>query len=483
MNISINFNVVKSLILTIFALWGTFGLAQIPQAPKVQTPTPISPNQSYTSDNSNLSKTPKPTALTEQNRQKQQTIYNNNRNASSHMGYNPAPTQQEINNNRYQDPLKAQKQQSEIDKIIRELEMSKTRERQINFNMPSYSSRYPTQTKYYYDAYDELDKMLKGDIPVDVGRAVFISENAYNDNTMDYQEFDAVIDEIVNFCYQFMEQEGYSKTDNLAKNMVIYRLMSDTLQIKNTGQTHLPVGYDFEDYMGYKDWRKMFVTKLLNTNSGQCHSMPLLYKIIADRMGAEAFLAFSPKHSYIKFRDEYNRWYNIELTNGMLITEDLIMESGYIKTEAIQSGIYMDTLSQRQTIAYMMQDLAKGYGIKFGSDKFVIETVNRSLKEYPNSIHGLMLKSDYYTGLFDQYMRTIGKPYPSLQQLKIKYPIVYDTYMQRNAVYDMVDNTGYEPMPDEMYEAWLKSVEREKIRLEEEKNKPPQIRVIEQEKK
>ena len=158
----------------------------------------------------------------------------------------------------------------------------------------------------------------------------------------------------------------------------------------------------------------------------------------------------------------------------MLITEDLIFESGFIKTETIRSGIYMDTLSNQQTVAYMMQDLAQGYGIKFGNDGFVIETLNKSMEYFPNSIHGMALKANYYTGLLRQYVYEIKKQFnetPTPQQLKAKYPIVYDTFLQRNAMYNMIDNTGYEPISTQQYEAWLKSIGEEKNRQEHLKEK------------
>jgi hypothetical protein len=141
----------------------------------------------------------------------------------------------------------------------------------------------------------------------------------------------------------------------------------------------------------------------------------------------------------------------------------------------------MDSLSLKQTIAYMMEDLADGYSIKFGSDKFVIETLNTSLKYYPNSIHGMLIKSNYYTGLFHNYMNTINTKYhdkPNLQQLKAKYPVAFDSYMQRNAIYDVIDNMGYEPMPAAHYETWLQSVNSEKNRREHDKQEKQLMNII-----
>jgi|GEM_PF-6378361 len=75
--------------------------------------------------------------------------------------------------------------------------------------------------------------------------------------------------------------------------------------------------YDFVDFWGREDTRKVFVTKLLATNSGQCQSLPQLYLILAEELGTTAYLAFSPEHSYIKFQDV--------LPKMLILTTDLII--------------------------------------------------------------------------------------------------------------------------------------------------------------
>ena len=79
----------------------------------------------------------------------------------------------------------------------------------------------------------------------------------------------------------------------------------------------MPYSYDFDDPFGHKDWDNMFVSKLLNTGKGNCHSLPYLYKIIAEELGISAHLALAPNHIYIKHKNEKDGWYNTELTSGI----------------------------------------------------------------------------------------------------------------------------------------------------------------------
>ncbi len=113
------------------------------------------------------------------------------------------------------------------------------------------------------------------------------------------------------------------------------------------GTTHKAFEYDFKDYLGEKDWSKMFVSKLLKTGSGQCHSMPQYYLMLAEAMGTEAFLALAPNHSYIRFIDDEGKLRNIELTNGMFSTNTFLLESGYIKSEALQIKSIWKTLPKK----------------------------------------------------------------------------------------------------------------------------------------
>lgn len=204
----------------------------------------------------------------------------------------------------------------------------------------------------------------------------------------------------------------------------------------------------------------MFVSKLLATGSGQCNSLPRLYLILAEEIGAEAFLSLSPNHSYIKFRDENEYWYNVELTNGMFTTETFILQSGIIKSEALQSGIYMQKMSSKQLLSQLLTDFAQGYARKFGYDAFVNQVIDNSLELYPNSISANMMKSNYLTVQFEYVAHQVGIDPRNRQELQgIRfYPKIVEMLNQVNAQYATVDNLGYEYMSPQDYETWLASL-------------------------
>ena len=81
--------------------------------------------------------------------------------------------------------------------------------------------------------------------------------------------------------------------------------MCDTIPINHKDKLYKyePFGYDFKDVFGHKTQESLFVSKLLKTRKGNCHSLPYLYKILAEELGVDAHLALAPNHVYIKHKN------------------------------------------------------------------------------------------------------------------------------------------------------------------------------------
>lgn len=222
--------------------------------------------------------------------------------------------------------------------------------------------------------------------------------------------------------------------------------MKDTVRIANMVNV-IPFEYDFSDFLDTKNWPRTFVTKLMFTGSGNCHSLPYLYKILADELETEAWLSFAPNHIYLKHRNKRLGWYNTELTSGEFPTDAWIKASGYITLDAIRNGIYMDTLSRKQTIALCVFDLAKGYMAKTGnfSDGFVLKCCDLVLKYHENNINALLLKAE-----------TLKKLYDRCNELHDVTSTLY-YYNEMQALYVRGLQLGYREMPPEMYQAWIAS--------------------------
>lgn len=310
----------------------------------------------------------------------------------------------------------------------------------------------------YYEAYKVHYNMLENKQPLDFKRAVFITENAYYDDQYSYDSFCQVIKDYASICSILKGSFDltYQNKDK-AKTMVyasVFKLMTDTIPLFTNDTAyilHLPFLYNFEDFAGEKDWSNMFVTKLLETRQGNCHSLPILYKLIVEEMGERAWLSFAPNHLYIKLRNEKSGWYNTELTSGYFPTDAWMIASGYVHLDAVRSGVYMDTLSQKQSVAMCLIDLAEGFQKKFGDINlgFILSCCETALKYYPNYVNAMLLQAET---LMKAYRRQPDKDTPENKEL----------FTRLNSMYSNIHRLGYRKMPDEMYLEWLMSLRDQK---------------------
>lgn len=97
---------------------------------------------------------------------------------------------------------------------------------------------FPMQSDYeersvFNSAFDEISNMLSGQETLNLGRVVFLVENAWHNNKIDYNDYQKGIKSGIEFCNQKIKEEKQDRTDNLVKNMMLFRFMCDTLTLKD----------------------------------------------------------------------------------------------------------------------------------------------------------------------------------------------------------------------------------------------------------
>ncbi|HMK59132.1 MAG TPA: hypothetical protein VK462_08750 [Nitrososphaeraceae archaeon] len=335
------------------------------------------------------------------------------------------------------------------------------------FLFVSFGSFAQEQKIIYERAFTELKGMLEDSIPTSFKRAVFVTEDAYRENSLSYSIFNSKITFLTDLCRKISRQGNLiydeSDKDEIKKYAAVFRLMTDTVQflIDNTRYfVTQPYEYDFEDFWGEKDWSKMFVSKLLETNRGNCHSLPFLYKILVEELGGKAYLSMAPNHTYIKQWSKKTGWYNTELTSHYFPIDALIMASGYIHLSAVQNRIYMDTLSEKQSIAVCLVDLAKGFERKAKDDlDFIANCSDLALKYYPKYTNALILKAETTKRRFEKIMEKTGATYPAQV---FDRPDAKALFGSMEHQYSSIHELGFRTMPKEMYINWLIELKRNK---------------------
>lgn len=334
----------------------------------------------------------------------------------------------------------------------------------VNYSLPSLSNLKGTE--YYRQVFNEMLTLNLENYSIkDVN---FKIENAYFENKLQKEGFYKTIKQIADFIHAKMKELNFDTNSNSAKNFMLFKFFTETIQVKGFKEKHFPIKYDFEDYCGEKNWSKIFVTKLLKTNTGQCHSMPLLYLILAEQIEAVAYLSQSPNHSYIKFQDEKGKWYNLELTNGMFTVSSFILNNGFIRSEAIQNNIYMQNMTKKELLSQFYTDLASGYIHKFGYDEFVDKVTNKALELNPNSITANMNKANFNTETFKNVVRQLKLTKENKDDIQ-KYPKAVTLLNEMNKQYEKIEDLGFQPMSVDAYEKWLGSLKEIKNKQESER--------------
>lgn len=162
-----------------------------------------------------------------------------------------------------------------------------------------------------------------------------------------------------------------------------------------------PFAYDMRDPLGRNIQNKLLAT-YVRTRLGNCVSMPILFLIMADRLGLNVGLATSPHHVFVRYTTPEGRAVNLETTSGAHPARDVWFRENMPMTDAaIANGIYMRTLSRRESVAHMAMIVVE---LLAGSQRHqdVIDVTGTILEHSPNDIAALLYQASAYGAMFTQ---------------------------------------------------------------------------------
>jgi len=321
------------------------------------------------------------------------------------------------------------------------------------------SAKAQNQEKLFEQSFDLLNTMLINENSYSFKKAVFSVENAYLDDKLDTLSINKQIKFLTGLSNSLIKDRflAYLEKDKPTVNKwaSVYQIMCDTIPINYNDKLYKysPFGYDFNDVFGHKTRENLFVSKLLETHKGNCHSLPYLYKILCEELGTTANLALAPNHVYIKHNSIKDGWYNTELTSGIFPIDAWVMASGYVHLDAVSNGVYMKALNNRESVALVLIDLADNYNAKFPNNDgtFILKCCETAIKEYPQFASALILKAETRfkqikkikdQALFNQQFAALEKQYAHIHEI------------------------GYRSMPENMYLEWLISLKTERSKYE-----------------
>ncbi|MDR2040594.1 MAG: hypothetical protein LBQ60_21980 [Bacteroidales bacterium] len=365
-----------------------------------------------------------------------------------------------------QHELQRQNRQKQLQEAIADFEP----QRGLNFvncrnAIPLPDFRRADGVENFHRAFDGIEKMLTGEAPVSIKDAVFMAENTFYGNSLNYDDYDQSIRRDVELCNARIRQLKLNEDDPMVKAMMLFHFLTDTFEVQLSAHektlVHYPMTYDYNDPGGKEDITKVFVTKLMTENTGQCNSMPKRFLIMAEEMGFEAHFATAPLHSFVKIQDPLGTWHNLELTCGAILSDQHYMYGGFIKSEALRKNIYLYPMTKKELLADILLDLALIYRHTYGCDRFFAMCYNTALEFDPKNIRANIFKGIYAQYILSYICAHTGVETPDDME---DCPAAKRAWQLYRKVEDEIYARGFEPMPQELYQLWLKHVSEEKAK-------------------
>ncbi|MEP2234867.1 MAG: transglutaminase family protein [Alteripontixanthobacter sp.] len=175
-----------------------------------------------------------------------------------------------------------------------------------------------------------------------------------------------------------------------------------------------PFAHDHADPYG-RDLRNKLLATYLDTRRGNCVSMPILQLIVAERLGLNVSLSTAPLHVFMRYTNPTNgRSIAIESTSGGHPARESEYHQKMGVTDAqVVSGIYLGTLTKRQSIAVMASTVTE-WLMSQGRYNEAIAVADVLLEYYPTDVHAMLTRGSAHGEL----LRTeFIKRFPSPQTI------------------------------------------------------------------
>jgi regulator of sirC expression with transglutaminase-like and TPR domain len=171
--------------------------------------------------------------------------------------------------------------------------------------------------------------------------------------------------------------------------------------------------------------------------------MPILFLIVGERMGLNLALSTAPLHIFLRYADESGREINLEATSGALPARTIWYRQNLPMTDrAIESGLYMRTLSRREAIAHMASTVVD-FLMAEGRYQEAIAVAEVVLQHYPRDSYTMVKLGTAYAELmriefFERFPTPALIP-PALRQR-------YMMLARRNQIaFQAAEALGWEP--------------------------------------
>ena len=203
-----------------------------------------------------------------------------------------------------------------------------------------------------------------------------------------------------------------------------------------------PFAYDHSDPLG-RNVRNKLISTYLASRRGNCVSMPILFLIVAERMGLNLALSTAPLHIFLRHADEDGREINLEATSGAHPARTIWYRRNLPMTDrAIESGLYMRTLSRREAVA-LMASTAVDFLMSERRFQDAIDVAEVILRHYPRDGYTLVKLGSAYGELMRvEFLERFPTPAAIPPALRQRYMMLVQANQR---AFEAAEALGWEP--------------------------------------
>lgn len=316
------------------------------------------------------------------------------------------------------------------------------------------SEKYLQDVPNYTYAVDAISEMLDGKTSLSVKDAYYKAEAAHGNLHLSYEEYTNLVQSNVDFIRQWLTQNKYNLKNPEALHYGIQKFMSDTLYITVQGKRkgHMPYYYDYIDFSAKNDRRNYFVTKTLATGTGQCHTFPVAYLILAEALGVEAHMAYNPRHCFIQYKNNDGTTANYETTVDRFMTDAFYLQTLPVMAKAQKNDIYIQSLSKKQLLASVLYDLAASFIDEhwMGDKQLILRCMKTAKSHFPDNqylnVTECWLNKRLYANTLNEMVQ--AKKISNVKQLE-QHPEIVKAYDEYVAYVEKIDALGVPEYPEE----------------------------------
>ena len=157
--------------------------------------------------------------------------------------------------------------------------------------------------------------------------------------------------------------------------------------------------------------------------------MPQLLLLLGKKVDLHMTLSYLPRHNFIKFTDEQNHTWNLEATSGGgYVRDSHYIEQFQMSNKAIETGAYMATLTDDETIASMAHFIPE-WLMHHDKPEEAIAAYSVLIQHNPKDVYAWIGRGSSFALML---RRDITSKYTSLRQMTLEQKQYADRLLEAN---------------------------------------------------